>query len=90
MNMELVTSSDEDDNVTYIVLDQVRGDVSSETDTLASPPALSLHDRLRTKESLQRESCVLKKTEVTEMNIKVNVTTAANKTQNSRRTVSEI
>ena len=88
--MELVTSSDEDDNVTYIVLDQVRGDVSSETDTLASPLALSLHDRLRTKESLQRESCVLKKTEVAEMNIKVNVITAANKTQNSRRTVSEI
>ena len=90
MNMELVTSSDEDDSVTYIVLDSVRGDVSSERDAYVPPAALSLHDGLRSNEFPQRESCVLKKTEVVEMSVKVNVTTATNKTQNPHRTVSEI
>lgn len=88
MDMELVKSSDEDDNVTYIVLDEVRGDVSSEKDTYASPAALSLHDELRTNEFCQRESCVLKKTEVVETSAKV--TTATDKTQNPHRAVSEM
>ena len=88
VTMELVSSGDEDDSVTYIVLDEVLGDVNDQRDSPVSPEALSPpHDGRYTGESLQKESKVVRDAEGKEMTVDAVTVTDKTISQKPRRQV---
>lgn len=91
VNMELASNSDEDDSVTYIVLDEVHGDFSDHSDSPALPKVLSPpHDGPHTGESIQRESKVVRETEVKEVKVETLSVTDKTASQKPRRKVRQM
>ena len=92
ISMELASSDDEDDGVTYIVLDEVHGDINSQSvsGSRATPEVLSSpHNRQHTSELLQKESRAVRETEVEEEKADVMAVTDKTVSQNPHRNVSQ-
>ena len=93
VSMEIASSDDEDDGVTYIVLDEVHGDINSQsvsgshaTPEVLSPPP---NNRQHTSELLQKESRAVRETEVEEVKTEVMAVTDKTVSQNPHRNVSQ-
>ena len=92
VSMELASSDDEDDGVTYIVLDEVHGDINSQSvsGSRATPEVLSPpNNRQQTSELFQKESRAVRETEVEEEKADVVVVTDKTVSQNPHRNVSQ-
>ena len=93
VSMEIASSDDEDDGVTYIVLDEVHGDINSQSvgGSRATPEVLSPppNNRQQTSELFQKESRAVRKTEVEEEKAEVMAVTDKTLSQNPHRNVSQ-